>query len=138
MWQGLWKQELQQENPSSQGLLQWPVRGFYSSLCFQSISSDNKGAAGKQFPKGRGKISLAQHTLKMTGVILIACWKCGKGFSQMNCKIFEVLSVPLIRLEIIKMSYLKTLCVVQNPMTHFQSDVRHCTYCMVWMSINAL
>lgn len=106
MWQGLWKQEREfhQENPSSQGLLQWPVRGFYSGLCFQSIWSDNKEAAEKHFPKGCGKISLAQHTWKMIRVIPIACCKCGKAFSQMNCKTFEVLSVPLIRLEIKNMS----------------------------------
>lgn len=107
-------------------LLQWPVRGFYSGFLFQSLWSDDKGAAGKHSPKGCGKISSAQHTWKMTRVIPIACWKCGKGFFQMNCKISEA-SVSLIRLEIktIKMSYLKTFCAVQNPVIHVQSDARH-------------
>lgn len=140
---GFGSKNLSQKIPphtASPYVLQWPVRVFYSSLCFQSLWSDNKGAAGKHFRKGCGKISSAQHTWNMTRVIPIACWKCGKGFSQMNCKISEMLSAPLIRLEIktIKTSYLKTLWVVQNPMIHFQSDMRHRTYCMVWICINAL
>jgi len=145
MWQGLWKQEgeSQPENPSSHGLPVSPpvaCERLYSSLCFQSLWSDNKGAAGKHFPEGCGKISLAQHTWKMTRVIPMSCWKHGKGISQMNCKISRVLSVPLVGLEIktIKMPHLKTLCVVQNPVISVQSNVRHCTYCMVWICINAL
>lgn len=83
--------------------------------------------------------SSAQYTWKMTRLIPAICLKCGKGFTQMNCKASEVLSAPSIRLEIktIKTSYLKTVCVVQNPVIHVKSHVRHCTYCMAWICVNA-
>lgn len=64
-------------------------------LLLQSLWSGNKGAAGKHFPKGCGKISSAQHTWKVTRIILLARWKRSEGFCRLNCAISGAPSVPL-------------------------------------------
>lgn len=56
-------------------LLQWPIRGFCFILCFQPLWSEKRGAAGKYFSKGCGKVCSAQPTWKKTRGVRIFCWK---------------------------------------------------------------